>query len=241
MYAITLALLFLTKLTYQWQDGQTADGPWLSMPYEIASAFVRTLCQHYKAMTDARDDYLAYKKDDESETKLMTTKSKEKYESMRKTKKYIVMNSRTCQMACPDWVNRNIHVNHAGIPEMKSGKRGQPWIMVLWFEYHLRSQESSLQLQLTAKGAPGNVRCMEVSTSEEKKKLASLLSGYDFDADDNDEGDVSDAESYATYVGDEAGLEGFVGCGHEVTVLHTNMAISVLRNINMFKSNSFPC
>lgn len=114
-------------------------------------------------------------------------------------------------MACPDWVNRNIQVSNAGIPEMKSGKRGQPWIMVLWFEHNARSQETTLQLQLTAKGAPGNVRCMEVSTSEEKKKLASLLAGYDFEGDDNAQGDVSDAESEATWVGDEAGLEGFVG------------------------------
>lgn len=174
------------------------------MPYEIASAFVRVLCLHWKELQDAKLAYKKFKASDEEEANQLTRRAKLRVGSLRKTVRYIIMNSRTRQMATQEWVSKHVQVDKDGVPMVKT-KKIQPWIMVLHFEIH--NQIPLLEIQLMAKAPKCSVRCLEIASSEEKSELGDVLGGYSFEEEDDE---ASEAESLPTQIGDEAGLEGSV-------------------------------
>lgn len=182
------------------------------MPYEIASGMVRTLVHHYKRLGDAHAIFKTHLETDETESLEQTRKAKKIFRDMLNTKLYMVMNPRTCQLATPEWVSKHIQINQQGVPTAKYGKKSQPWVMTLFFcqETHPVS-DVALRLQLAPNASPACVRCWELETGEEKKKIASLLAGYSFDQkEDEDDENTSEAESEKTVPGDEDGLEGSV-------------------------------
>ena len=75
------------------------DGQWQSLPYEIASAYVRTLMLHCRELTKAQakaDELLAQ---DPGETKKKTKDDKDLVTSLKKMQRWIVLNPKTGQMA----------------------------------------------------------------------------------------------------------------------------------------------
>lgn len=182
------------------------------MPYEIASGMVRTLVHHYKRLGDAYLTYKTHLEDDETESSEQTRKAKKAFQDMLNTKLYMVMNPRTCQLATPEWLSKHIQINQQGLPTAKYGKKSEPWVMTLFFSQATHpGGDVVLRLQLASKASPACVRCWELETGEEKKKIANLLAGYNFDQKDGEDDEhTSEAESEKTVVGDEDGLEGSV-------------------------------
>ena len=194
------------------QDPSTKQ--WQSMPYEIAAAFVRTLSSHWKELQDAKTILTSHLETDISKTKDATRKAERHYLSLKQKKRYIIMNRRTNQVATQEWVSRNVTTNQEGVPQVKAGKKVQPWIMTM--EVTLtgatKSSQAAFSLKLTSSSPAAPVRCWELPCDKPEASLSVLLAGYDFEEEPEieDGGDVSEAESLETVPGDELGLEGDV-------------------------------
>ena len=153
--------------------------------------------------------YASLYEDDPEEKKEATLKAKKLLTNLQSAKRYIVMNKRTCQMATQEWIGKNITTNKEGKPELKAGKKVQPWIMTLHF-FAKTKNEADLLLQLTAASPAAPLRCLQLETDKEETKMITIVEGYDFSEDvpeDEDPAGESDAESLSTIPGDELGLE----------------------------------
>eukprot|EP00435_Cladocopium_sp_Y103_P041849 s3536_g11.t1 len=188
---------------------------WQSLPYEIASAFVRTLSLHWRELMDAKSRYESLVAKDEGVSNSTTRKARKAWKELRSKERFIIMNKRTCQLATQDWIARNIATDKDGIPHVKTGKRVRPWVMVMKVTGSGDGTRAPIEmtLQLTAKAPAAPVRCWQLHEAQVQTSIPAVLAGYDFgeddqdDQDDQDDGDerASDAGSDDTRPGDEAG------------------------------------
>ena len=184
---------------------------WVALPYEIASAFVRTLCLHVHQLQATKETLAELEKEDPEAKKAATSKARTTYTELCDGKRFIVMNGRTCHLATQDWVAKNISKSSDGAPtwKNKSHKKSPPWTMTMSFKMTGASAFLTLKLQT---GAPDRVvRCWDLRGGQERSKLSMLLEGYEHMFDDFEQG--SDAESSATEIGDDLGLEGLSWVG----------------------------
>lgn len=192
---------------------QDDSSEWAALPYEIASAFVRTLAIHMHQLQEAREAYNQLLANDASETAASTIKAKGVYENLKNYSRFVVMNARTGHLATQDWVARNVTRLPDGTPtwKNKSAKKSSPWAMI--FTFKTQGKEAELFLNLAVAAPQRRVRCWDLRGGNERCKIASMLVGYEHllnDFEPDDEAQASDAESEATAIGDEAGLPGLV-------------------------------
>ena len=190
---------------------QDENSEWQALPYEIASAFVRTLAIHMHQLQVAKDSYIQLRASDENETAAHTIKARTAYESLKNHSRYMVMNSRTGHVATQDWVSRMVTRSADGIPiwKNKSAKKSAPWTMM--FTFRTIGKDPEVFLNLASAAPQRRVRCWDLRGGNERCKIASVLVGYEHmlnDFEQDEEAGASDAESSVTCVGDEAGLEG---------------------------------
>ena len=191
------------ECSFQEENGQS----WVPLPYEVASALVRTLMLHVNKLSSTKTSLNAMLEKDPSAKKKPTQKQKETYESLQQVERHIVVNSRTGQMATPEWLASHVQVTSEGKPEFKS-KRVKGTIMTMGFR-----REAHDNVDLTLKLNPDKtalpVRCWEFKTGQANARLAAFIDGYSHMAIEL-EGNASDssAESSDDQVYDQEGLEG---------------------------------
>lgn len=192
---------------------QDDNSEWQALPYEIASAFVRTLSIHLHQMQMAKESYHRLRENDQSEVNANTVKAKATLEDLKNHSRFILMNPRTGRLATQDWVARNVTRLPDGTPtwKNKSTKKSSPWTMT--FTFKATGGNAALSLKLALAAPSRRVRCWDLRSGGERCKIANLLVGYEhmLDQFEPDEGEApveSEAESEATAFGDDMGLEG---------------------------------
>lgn len=203
-----------------WQE----EGVWKSLPYEIASAMVRTLMLHISKVEEAKQLYVHLLGEDASESKMQ--KAKNELDALKNVERYIVLNPRSGQIASQEWLNKHIKVIN-GVPSLKKEKTSiKLWVMTLYFS--MQAQNFNLKLKV-AEGKPDlKVRCLDLTAGTAQTKIQFLLDGYshftgNWDEEDQggsgEEGGGSDNGSdMDSMIGDEAGIPGALtsmlrGCG----------------------------
>lgn len=188
---------------------------WQSMPYEIASALVRTLAIHCAAMSSARSTLSDCEGKDPGLVKVGSMKAKDAYEALWNCTRHIVMNKRTSQIATQDFVAKHIKVDENGLPTLKKeGTKIQPWIMSVSIVQHGVHAEADLALRLRNSEPFRKVRCIDLANGAPRAKITVLMESYLAMNDENFDQESDGAESEATQIGDEDGLEGLSSNGY---------------------------
>ena len=186
-----------------WQDDA---GEWQSMPYEIASAFVRTLAIHFNQLKEAKCAFETCQEADPEFVKAGSVKARTAYDALLASTRHIVMNKRTCQIATQDFISKYIKEEN-GVPKLKrEGTKVQPWIMSMNVTHV--ATEVELALRLKTNMPFQKVRCLDLKTGAPRGKISALMEGYEDMQDEYFDDEGSDCMSEATMVGDEDGLEG---------------------------------
>lgn len=137
---------------------------WQSLPYEIASALVRTLAIHCAAMSSAKSTLSECEEKDPEQVKCGSMKAKEAYEALWNCIRHIVMNKRTCQIATQDFIAKYIKVDENGVPSLKkAGTKIQPWIMSVSIVQAGVQSEADLALRLKNSEPFRKVRCIDLA------------------------------------------------------------------------------
>ena len=187
---------------------QDDSGEWQALPYEIASAFVRTLAIHMHQLNTTKNTHTLLLEEDPSEEKEKTQKARDEHVSLLHYERWIIMNARTGQLATQDWISKNVvrSATNQISWRSKTNKNSAPWVMSFFFQ--AEGTEALLQLKLASAAPTRRVRCWDIrGGAERSNKIATILVGYESLMGELDE-EESEAESEETAVGDEAGLEG---------------------------------
>ena len=179
---------------------------WQSLPYEIASSYVRTLMVHCHELFEAKKKAEALLGEDPEEKKKKTRDAKELHESLKKSQRWIVFNPKTGQLATQHWLQKHIKADAAGKPVVKNSKsRVKPWVMVFHFES--QDGETVLSLQRDPDKPQQKIRCVDIRNGQSHAALSFFMQGYQHFLDEEDEQDDGE-ESEDTMVGEDEGLEG---------------------------------
>lgn len=182
---------------------------WQSMPYEIASALVRTLAIHCAAMSSAKSTLSACEMKDPDLLKAGSIKAKDVYETLWNCTRHIVMNKRTCQIATQDFIAKHIKVDANGVPSLKKeGTKIQPWIISVSILQAGVQAEADLTMRLKSSEPFRKVRCIDLTSGAPRAKITALMESYVDMQDGNFDQESDGAESEATQIGDEDGMEG---------------------------------
>ena len=173
------------------------------MPYEIASAAVRTLAIHCAALGNAKSTLQSCQDLDPGLAQPGSVKAQDALAKLQDATRYIVMNRRTCQMATQEFISKHIKEENGKPVLKKEGTKIQPWIMSL--KFHQVGIETELELRLTNEAPFRKLRCLDLTTGQRSAKIVALMDQY---PDMQDEFFESDAESEATMIGEDQGLEG---------------------------------
>ena len=168
-------------------EDEKNPGTFLSLPYEVAHAVVRTLCLHTHSYLKAKDAYLALKNDDPGMKKLKTRKSLEEMQKLEKCNRFCVLNRRTGFVATADWLSKHIKTNASGMPELKKpDSKCNPWILTL--QVAISGPNVSLALKSDPKKAFRAVKCFDIRHGSERTLLSALTTGYEhlFESVDED-------------------------------------------------------
>ena len=221
MYRVSALLLVPAPDVNMSAPVQDANSGWQALPYEIASAYVRTLALHLHQLQVAKESYAQLIQSDPSEENPATRKAKSTISELKSTQRFIVMNARTGHLATQDWVSRNMTRKADGTPQWKNkhGSKTSPWVMTFFFT--AEGVAANLSLKLSQASTKRQVRCWDLRNGGERSKLSTLLVGYEHmmgaNLEEDEEVQVegssdSDGESSATEIGDQHGLEGPKSC-----------------------------
>ena len=185
---------------------------WHALPYEIASAYVRTLALTVNALQNSKKNLAVLREKDAHDSKPATIKARNEYTGLRNCKRWIVMNKRTGCMATQEFLAKNVRTSDGRPVFKKMSAKQQPWVVTLGFK--VENTDAQLTLQLTTSSPFYNLRCFDLSKGQQRSKLTILLEGYEHmghpleDIDgDNDFSDNA-SESSETMIGSDQGLEG---------------------------------
>ena len=194
-------MIFVTHVPVQ------VDGQWQSLPYEIASAYVRTLMIHCREFTLAEQKADELQALDPEEKKKKTTQAMENFTALKKAQRWIVLNPKTGQMATQSWLQKYIKSGPDGKPVLKDAKsKVKPWIMVFHFESD--NGETTLSLQRDPSKPPEKVRCVDLRQGQSHGKLAFFMEGYHHFLEGGGDSDDGEEDSEQTMIGEDEGLEG---------------------------------
>lgn len=176
------------------------------MPYEIASAAVRTLAIQCSALSSAKTALQQCQATDPNLEKAGSLKAQDALTGLQDCTRYIVMNKRTGQIATQEFIAKSIKEENGKPVFKKANSKIQPWIMSL--KYRQVGLEAELELRLTNSTQFRKLRCLDLKTGERRGKIIALMESYPDMMDGNFDGAESEAESVATMIGDEDGLQG---------------------------------
>lgn len=181
---------------------------WIPLPYEIASAYVRTLMLHARKLSTSKVLLNEALEKDPNAKKKGTQKLRGDVESLMVAVRHFVLCKKTGQLATQEWLSKHIQVSPEGVPSVKNPKC-KAQIMSLGFT--LAGTDVSLSLKLGADMAEMRVRCFHYETGKPNHKLSVFLDGYEHmveNFDDVDEDDEESQESSDSEIYDQHGLEG---------------------------------
>ncbi|CAJ1437547.1 unnamed protein product [Effrenium voratum] len=160
--------------TFEWQIQEGEE--WRSLPYEVASAVVRTLVLHCHRLNTAKDAYGSLLENDPKHKNKQTQRAKQELDGLRHAERYIVLNPRTGQLATQSWLSKHIKTVD-GKPELKKkGSTARPWVMTLMFA--LLAKDACLKLKIGPGENACNIRCVDLRSGSTNSKVSQLLLGY---------------------------------------------------------------
>lgn len=169
-----------------------------ALPYEIAHAVVRTLCQHSHSWNLAKQELDRLKETDPEVAKSKTQKAKKAFDKLQACDRFIVMNRRTGFVATKEWLARNVTLDENGKPSAKnSSSKAKPWVLTL----RVAMQGASLK-KLLLKACDSKdfkeVKCFDLPNGTWKSHLPTITAGYEhlFGAD----GDEDTPDSLPTWM-----------------------------------------
>ena len=162
MYRVSALLLVPAPDVNMSAPVQDANSGWQALPYEIASAYVRTLALHLHQLQVAKESYAQLIQSDPSEENPATRKAKSTISELKSTQRFIVMNARTGHLATQDWVSRNMTRKADGTPQWKNkhGSKTSPWVMTFFFT--AEGVAANLSLKLSQASTKRQVRCWDL-------------------------------------------------------------------------------
>lgn len=204
---------------------------WKALPYEVASAFVRTLMLHCQRFMDTSKQLEDMQVADPEAKKKKTQDKMDEQRNLCKAKRWIVLNPKTGQLATQSWIQKYIVADSNGKPTLKDSKsRAKLWVMV--FHFSFQDELVELALQTDAGKPKQKVRCISLAGGQSQAALAFFMDGYyhmagaDRLGGDEDAGEDDD-ESEETMIGDEDGLEGVLAASW---IYLLSVAFSTLMN-----------
>lgn len=227
-------IVFVCCQVFALEEGST----WKSLPYEVAAATVRTLVLHLKQFQTAKARYIEMLTEEGGESvQKKKKKCKDDLDALTNCERYIVMNTKTGQIATQEWVQKHIKCE-GGQPVLKNEKaKIKPWVMSLTFQ--LAGQgDANIKLKPSQNKEAMRIRCLDLRTGVEQAKISFLLNGYGHIAtsfteeEDQDivcSGPEEEDDDQDSMIGDEEGLPGqihvssltnwhcIVGCCHRWT------------------------
>ena len=145
-------------------------------------------------------------------TKKKTEKAQEDFALLLDSKRWIVLNPRTGQLATQMWIQKYLKSDAAGKPILKDDKsKVKPWVMV----FHCKSHEGETILHLQRDPAKNKqlVRCIDLTDKKERSNLAFFMQGYSHflsgEDDEDEDGDGDGSDSGDSMINDAEGLEGW--------------------------------
>ena len=102
-------------------DPKQVQDAWIPLPYEIASAAVRTLVLHIRKLEAARAAFQLLYEKDPTKSKPKTVSTEQEVKLLESGQRHIVMNRRTGQIASAEWLYRHVHIVE-GIPTPRNAK-----------------------------------------------------------------------------------------------------------------------
>ena len=152
------------------------DQSWIPLPYEMASAVVRTLVLHSKKLQDGRQDLARLAERDPAHQQAKTKAACETVKKLEEARRFIVMNRRTGQVASGDWLQKHVRVDATSNQPIPTNPKEKLWVMTLGFK--LRGPDQvELTLSLESGQAPLPLRCYRL-IGLEASNLPALLEGY---------------------------------------------------------------
>ena len=190
---------------------QVEENHWAPFPYEIASAYVRTLMIHVHKLKVCKASVEEALEKDPSSKKKTTQKLQEQLESLKSSSRHFVLCNRTGQLATQEWLHKHISVDEHGVPFVKSPKCRATIMSVV---FRLVGNDAVLAVKLGPEKPELKVRCFHFESGKANHKITSLLDGYEHLVDnfegEDEEVESSDQESSDSEIYDHHGLEGKV-------------------------------
>ena len=189
---------------------EAETGQWESLPYEVASAYVRTLMIHGHELAEADLKVKELVALDPEVKKKKTQNAQEAHAKLLQAERWIVLNPRTGQLATQAWLAKYIKADGDGKPVLKDPKsRVKPWVITLHFE--CLDGVTSLHLQRDPSKSKQRIRCVDLTQRQERANLAFFMQGYAQLLAEEDPDDGDDEDGFASddsMVRDDEGLEG---------------------------------
>ena len=189
---------------------QAEDSSWESLPYEVASAFVKTLVFHCHKLCEADQKLEQLLASDPDANKKKTQTAKAEQQALRLSKRWIVLNPKTGQLATQAWLQKYLKNGPDDKPMLKDPKsRVKPWIMI--FHFLFADGDAELHLQKDPDKPRQRIRCVDLRGGASRASLAFFMQGYEhLLREDEEEQDQEDEgyQSEGTMIDEEEGLEG---------------------------------
>ena len=157
-----------------WHQDDT--GEWRALPYQVAHGLVRTLVLHFRKLQDTKAALDAALATDPQCRKKKTQDLQVEVINLKNSRRFLVFNKRTGQVASQDWMQRHIHVRDGRPLPKQAGHK--PWIASLLFKAHANNK-ATVRFAISDREPDRPVRCWELDSGEEKQVTLDLIDGYE--------------------------------------------------------------